>query len=155
MRDLKTEAERLRVGLLGGWHTAAKVIAWADEVISSEFEPPWQVIDLALTRDRHLKALDKLLQAIPGETDQVAVMRQCLAEVRRWVGEDADRGERAAKFLYLIAGTDLLPEAVFGYEPWSLDDHFYLARSGIYGTPQEALAHLQKWLDQHVASNFL
>jgi len=80
-------------------------------------------------------------------------MRQCLAEVRRWIGEDANRAERAAKFMYSLAGTDFLPEAVFGFEPYSLDDHFYLALSGIYGTPHEALARLQEWLDKHSFSN--
>ena len=122
MRDTKHEAERLRAGLVGGWRTASEVIAWADEVLASEPEPPREVVEVSLASRQPRETLAALLRSIPGGFDRVAVMRECLADLRRWMGTDIDRGERVAHYLYALAGSDLLPVSEFGTEPYGLDD---------------------------------
>ena len=145
MRDIKAEAERLRLGLLGGWRDIAEVVTWADDVLAAETNPPPQIVDLSLGRRQPREIVIDLLHEIPGSVHSIAIMRQCLADLRQWVGNDPKRGEQAARYLYALAGSDLLPEADFGPEPFFLDDHFALA--GKVGTNTDALKYLIQWLD--------
>jgi len=147
MRDIKAEAERLRLGLQGGWRGIAEVVAWADDVLASEASPPAQIVELSLGRHQPCEGVIELLREVPGDVDNIAIMRQCLAELRLWVGKDPQRGEQVARYLYALACSDLLPEAHFGHEPFSLDDHFALARTGVYGSAEAALTYLVEWLD--------
>jgi hypothetical protein len=149
MRNTKHEAECLRAGLVGGWRTAAEIIAWADDVLASDPESPREVVEIALASRQPRETLAALLRSIPGGVDRVAVMRECLSDLRRWMGNDIDRGAQVAHYLYALAGSDLLPVSEFGSEPYGLDDNFSLARAGSYGTLLDAMAHLQKWLDAH------
>jgi hypothetical protein len=148
MRDIKAEAERLRLGLQGGWRDIAEVVAWADDVLTSEASPPPQIVVLSLSRQQPRDGVIELLRELPGIVDRIAIMRECLGDLRLWVGQDPQRGEQVARYLYTLAGSDALPEAYFGREPFSLDDHFALARTGTYGTPEAALAYLVEWLDE-------
>jgi len=147
MRDIKAEAERLRFGLQSGWRDIAEIVAWADDVLASETNPPPQIIDLSLARQQPRESVIELLREIPGSVDNTAIIRHCLADLRRWVGDDLERGEQAARYLDALACSQMLPEAHFGSEVFGLVDHFALARSGTYGTVEGALACLVEWLD--------
>jgi hypothetical protein len=147
MRNIKAEAERLRIGLRGGWRTIAEIVAWADDILISEPSPPPQIIDLSLSRMSHPVDVAYLLDDIPGMIDRVAIMRECLVDLRRWMGDDGDRGEQAAESLYILANVGMLPETEFGEGPLGFHDMFYLAKAGVYGTVLDALNYLKDWLD--------
>ncbi len=146
MRNIKDEAEKLRIGLLGRWRTIPEIMAWADDILMSELSPPPQIIDLSMSKMRHPVDVAHLLDDIPGIVDRVAIMRECLGDLRSWMGDNTDRGEQAARYLYTLANAGMLPETEFGYEPYGFDDMFSLARTGVYGTVMDALKYLQDWL---------
>jgi len=149
MADLKPEAERLRIGIVAGWRPVQDAIAWADRIIAESTEPPAQVLEIALAASRTRHEVGTLLRAVPGAADPVAVMRACLADLRRWIGDNPERGETAARYLFAIAGSEELPVEAFGSQPYGLDDSFALARQGTYGTVEEAHQALVEWLERH------
>jgi hypothetical protein len=44
----KDEAERLRIGIRGGWLKPADAVAWADKMISESSKPDPSLLDVAL-----------------------------------------------------------------------------------------------------------
>ncbi|NTW37496.1 MAG: hypothetical protein HGB17_15555 [Syntrophobacteraceae bacterium] len=149
MRNIKAEAERLRIGLLGRWHTIPEIVVWADDILMSELSPPPQILDISLSRKRHPEDVAHLLDEIPGMVDRVAIIRECLVDLRRWIGDDQDRGEQAAQYLYALASAGIFPDSKFRHESFSFYNKFYFARTGdgADGTVLDVLRDLQDWLD--------
>lgn len=145
----KNEAERLRLGIRGGWLKINDAVAWADGQIERTQRPALALLDLALAHDRTREEVAALLDAVPGSADSVAVMRCCLNDLREAVERDPRLAPDAARWLEATANRGELPEFEFGSEPFALADAFALAEDGSYGTVEEARYRLIAFLRQH------
>jgi len=148
----KEEAERLRLGLMGGWRSVKEVVDWADSVVAGFQHPPAHFIDISLSENQRVETIAELLGAVPGIADPIAVMRRCLGDIEKWVSDDCEKAQQVARYLHSLAGTALLPEPHFGSEPYFLDDNFALARQGTYGSLEDAFSELRSWLKKHTIS---
>jgi hypothetical protein len=72
-----------------------------------------------------------------------------MADLRTALAAEPARGLEIAQWLYQLATSGELPEDQFGQEAYSLEDWFYLASSGTYGTSADALRHLDAYLERH------
>lgn len=145
----KAEAERLRVGVLGGWVEVAEAVAWADRQIERVPQPHPALVDLALARNCNREEVAALLGAVPGSVDPVAVMRRCLGDILELVGRQPRLATDAARWLEAAAHRGELTESDFGSEPFALADAFALAAQGAYGTVEEARDRLMVFLRQN------
>lgn len=144
----KYEAERLRLGIRGGWIELAAAIAWADEEIARQPHPDPVLIDISLAGHRHREEIEALLAAVPGQVNPVGVMRRCLGDLLTRLDGEPALGPEIARYLYSAAAAGDLPAEHFGHEPFALDDEFALARQGI-GTLELAQARLTAFLRRH------
>jgi hypothetical protein len=149
VRDLKTDAERFRIGVAGGWVNPQAAIAWADSVIAAEARPESAFFDISSASGRDRSELSILLSKVPGEADQVEVMRRCLGDLGAWVDGDASRGRQAAEYIYKAACSGELAEDFFGLEPFRLCDAFSLADAEVTGSREEAMADLVRFLEHY------
>jgi hypothetical protein len=146
----KEEAEVLRVAIMSGFATVADAVAWADRVIVADPRPDGAVLDVSLAGGGSPAAMVTLLRDVPGEFDQVSVMRAVLACMLRALDADPARAEHVAHALYWLRMDGELPDEPFGWEPYLLEDDFDLARDG-YLPREEAVAPLRRYLHEHAA----
>jgi hypothetical protein len=144
----KFEAERLRLGVRGGWIEPRAAIDWADGQIAREDPPDPALIDIALATNQRREELVALLAAVPGHADPTAVMRRCLTDLLTRLEAEPALGPQVARYLYAAAAAGDLAVDQFGQEPLALDDEFALARQGI-GTVAEAQSRLEAFLRRH------
>jgi hypothetical protein len=142
----KHEAERLRLGIAGGWVPIDAAVAWADQIILEDPSPASAIIDVALAGKQSRSEVATLLARIDGETDALAARKQALGNLLDWIGQDVEKGGSAARYLYELACSGLIPEEHFGWEPYALWDTYDLARQGIYGTLNDALREVRAYL---------
>ena len=146
---VKDDAERLRIGVRGGWIRIQEAVAWADNQIERTPQPHLALIDLALAHNRNREEVAGLLDMVPGSANVLLVMRRCLSDILEVVERDPTRGADAARWLDSAAHRGDLPESDFGFEPFMLNDVFALAEQGICGTVGEALDRLMDFLREH------
>jgi hypothetical protein len=152
MANHKDEAERLRLGIQGGWLPISEAISWADRLISESPTPDPALLDIALAANWTRSEVASLLGKIAGVADSVAVMRRCLGDLLHVVEERPDLARDAARWLEITANEGRLPESEFGWEPRALDDEFALADQG-YGSDKAACSRLLAFLRQHALAN--
>ena len=63
MVSQKDEAERLRLGVRGGWLNVDEAVAWADRQIEQASQPHPALIDLAMAHNRTREEVAALLDA--------------------------------------------------------------------------------------------
>jgi hypothetical protein len=146
MDQQKNEAERLRLGVRGGWVAIGDAIAWADSQIERTHQPHPAFLELALAYNGTREEVASLLEAVPGLVDRVAVMRRCLSDLLAVVERKPWLAADVATWLEASANRGELIEAEFGSEPFALADAFALAEQGTYGTVDEARARLIEFL---------
>ncbi len=127
----------------------ADAVAWADALIAADPHPDEAVIEIATSASRPLHEVCALLGIVGGVCDPIAVIRRTMGDLRRALAEDSSKGPHIARFIYELALNDELPEGEFGPEPYSLDDSFHLAMSGISGTYESAVRRLDEYLREH------
>ncbi|SOD02119.1 hypothetical protein SAMN05216486_10259 [bacterium JGI 053] len=148
----KQEAEALRVAITRGFAAVADAVAWADRVIVADPRPDWALLDISLAGRGSPADMITLLRDVPGEVDHESVMRDVLARMLRALDADAARAERIANSLYWMKSDGDLPDEPFGWEPYTIADVFALARVGTYGSRDEAVRELRRYLHAHAAS---
>lgn len=150
-KQIKTEAEALRLALLSGLASSEDVIAWADRTITDEAVPHITVIDLALAVNEDLDRLAFRLAEVPGEASLADAIQLLLKSLMERLEHGVDP-RAVAEHLYRLARTTDWPEEQFGTEPYWLDDLFPPASAygGIYC--EESLAALRTYLAKHTAS---
>jgi hypothetical protein len=131
MTRQKHEAERLRIGIRGGWLNVSEAVAWADTQIAESPVPHASLLDVAIGANRTREEMAALLGAVPGSSDVVEVMRACLGDLLLVVERELALARGAARWVEAAAQEGHLPEAQFGWEPWALDDAFALADQSI------------------------
>ena len=149
MVQQKNEAERLRLGVRGGWIAIQEAVAWADSQIERTSEPHPVLFELALSHGRSREEVAALLQAVPGSADSIAVMRSCLNDLLEVIERSPSLALDAARWLEAAATRGELPEAHFGSEPYALADAVALAEQGTYGTIEEAASRLTAFLRKY------
>jgi hypothetical protein len=149
MPKQKEEAEVLRHGLLAGVRTVADAVAWADSMVAADPKPDIAVIEVASSARRSTADVVALLRDVPGECDSVAAIRRAMADLRTALASEPARGLEIARWLYQLGTSGELPEEQFGQEAYSLEDWFYLASRGMYGTSADALRNLDAYLERH------
>jgi len=148
----KHEAERVRIGVVAGWLPVQAAVDWADRVIAEDAQPEPAVLDVSLAGRLSRSEVAALLGLVHGSADPIAVRKEALADLLAWVGDDVERGAQAARHLYEMATSGVLPEAEFGWEPYALDDDYDLAQKGMLGTVEESLKEVREYLERIVRS---
>jgi len=143
------EAALLRLDMLAGAATVAHAVAWADGVIAADPRPDSAVIDVALAGNRSPADMISLLGRVAGTADAEGVMRRHLRALLRALDADPARAGEIAIRLYRYATAGELPEEAFGVEPYGLEDSFFLAEEGVYGTVAAAREALREYLLRH------
>jgi len=152
MTGRKAEAETLRCGLLAGCATVAEAVAWADAVLAAADAPDIAIIEVSLAGRRAPAEVAGLLDAVPGQADGIEVRRRLMSRMLRLLDEEPSRGDEIARWLYGLASSGELPDEVFGWEPYGLDDTFDLVRNRVYGAHADAVAQLRAYLERHSAA---
>ena len=125
-----------------------EVVTWADMIIAREPSPDPAVIDVALSGSRSPADMVTQLREVPGDADPIVVSKGLLGRFLDELTRNPAAGQRIAGWLYQLAAHGELPEAVFGWEAYALEDEFELARSGVYGSHEEAVARLRAYLER-------
>jgi hypothetical protein len=99
MAQQKNEAERMRLGISGGWLRVAEAVAWADTQIAQAPDPPASLLDIALAGKRTREEVAGLLATVPGSADTIWVMRACLADLLGTVEREPTLARDAARWL--------------------------------------------------------
>jgi integrase len=86
-----------------------------------------KIIELAVASNRTPEDVARLLEAVPGTPNRVAVMRRCLGDLLSVVERQPGLARDAARWLEASAIEGRLPDVEFGYEPRALADEFALA----------------------------
>jgi hypothetical protein len=144
----KDEAERLRIGIRGGWLDVSDAVSWADNHIAKTPHPHSSLLDVALGSSTTRAQMVDLLHAVPGSPDLITVMRACLGDLLRVVEQKPALARDAARWIEVSAHQGDLPAEEFGWEPFALDDDFALAEQGI-GKAEESLERLLRFLREH------
>jgi hypothetical protein len=139
------------MAIMRGFATVADAVAWADRVIVADPRPDWAILDICVAGRRPAAEMVTLLRRVPGEADAVRVMRGVLAHLLRALDADDARAERIAHILFSLTLAGELPHEHFGSEPYMIDDAFELVRTGEYGTREQAVADLRRYLEQHAS----
>jgi hypothetical protein len=130
--QLKLAAERLRLGLRGGWRTPRDAVAWADAQIAKLSDPDASLIEISLVAQEYPLTVAALLAAVPGRTEHGVAMRAALADLLDLVTAAPARAAEAAQMLYVAYLQGDLPDGEFGGAPSRLDDAFALVAEGIW-----------------------
>lgn len=146
MDDLKTKAEELRIGLIAGVYKVSDVIHWADSAIIRLEKPPLALIDLAMMSKAKDFEVVSQLALIPGEVDQLLMLRKFLGRMYFTLKDYPERGWQLSKHLYRIYADlnyevpkDLLFMA-------TMDDAYKQAIHKIWGTEEEVYQQFLKCL---------
>jgi hypothetical protein len=147
----KESAERLRIELTLGQCSIPEVVAWADEVVARDPSPDPELLELATCSLRTQQEVCVLLGSVSGEPASIRAAGLVLGSLRDVLAVDPASGERIARQVYEMAQWGFLPHETFGWEPWSLEDHFYLAACGYCGDQASAVRALDEFLARHEA----
>jgi hypothetical protein len=148
MTQLKHQAERLRIGIGGGWLKVSEAVEWADQQIAATPEPHASLIAIAAAAGCSWGEMVTLLRDVPGTADASVVMRACLADLLDVLQREPELARDAARWLEWAADQGLLPDAEFGWEATALADAFALADQTI-GTVAEAESRLVAFLNRY------
>ena len=136
------EAGDLRVGYQLGLVSRHEVIAWADDVIASAAEPPYEVIELALMSSAHPQdILSKLRELSPAVTT-VSVLPRVLGNLAYRLRDNPALGRGVARALWVVyveSGYDVPPEL---NSICCFDEDYALAEEGGYGTEAQVFHEL-------------
>jgi len=146
MPSLRTTAQAfsaaLKVGLIG----PEEVIPWVDSLIEEDPQtPPYPLIEASLAgHDRNF--LIEALQRFPGPLDPAKARRLLFGQMHRALLNDGRFAKPIAHHLLWMAVNRDVPNAEAEGWMFAFDDDLDLAEAGIFGSPQEVLAALRKFL---------
>jgi hypothetical protein len=137
MNDLKTKAEELRIGLMGGAYEVADVIEWADSEIVRLEKPPLALLDLAMMGKAKDFEVANQLKLIPGEVDTFLMTRRLLGKMYFTLKEHLEEGWKLSRYLYRLyvdLGNEVPSDLHFMAV---MDDAYELAIHNIWGKEKE------------------
>jgi len=149
----KESAETLRIELTLGMRSISEVVAWADDVVARDQIPDSEILELATCGHSTEQEVCVLLDAVRGERVSARAAGRVLGTLRTSLAADPARGEEIARQIYEMALRGFLPEEEFGWEPYSLEDNFFLATCGYYGDHASAVRMLDDFLAKYEVRN--
>jgi hypothetical protein len=156
---IQIDATLKRLELILGLISKEDVIAWADEIITGENAPPFQLYDISLGVRKTTKGLELLLCELGEGSDiasvSVAAFRYFAIARYKELEDGSASPDDIAKRLYEVAWqTDLiLPEEHADFTNW-IDDEFALVRQGIKKRPSAEITlrdFLRSFIDSEKA----
>lgn len=154
MPTLKEQAEVLRLSLLIGMVPKQSIIAWADHVIESEENLPWEIIEISLAGKKSVGEIVLLLSDVGGEVNSFIVIQIIFGILGHALARQAQSAAMTAWLMYRLLtqyDLDLL-------EGWRLtrglyfDDSFALAEAGIYDDTEKTTSELVTFLSTYLAN---
>jgi hypothetical protein len=146
LRDVKEQAEALRVGLLAGYVGPNEVVTWADNLIVATDVPEPEIIAVSLVGSCSANDVARALAAIPGVGCREKVAELVLRQMAKAIQRDPKAARSIARMLFQMYQDGIIPSEQAGLQMSRLDDAFDLAESGTWGTPEEVLAELVEFL---------
>jgi hypothetical protein len=105
-RNLKQEAEWLRVCLDQGFISRDDVVAWAEQQLVNSTSADPSVSDVALSSEKPLQDLLGILDSFPGTADRNDIVRRFLAEAAGRVRADPGLLQRIPRILATLVADD-------------------------------------------------
>jgi len=149
--DLRAEAEELAIALELGFAAVQDAVDWADGYIVALQEPPYALIEVSSASRSPAAELAHLLRTVPGQFDIGRVSRQVIAHMASALDTGAATPENVARALYSMQLDGRIPDSQAESDMARLDDEFYLAHAGTYGTIEEATRDLRAFLARYAA----
>lgn len=147
--NIKLTAEVYRVGISIGIFTVQEVIKWADNVIETLENPPYEIIDLSLSSKLNIEEFMLKLELIKGDVEQDLPPKIILGLLNDYLYIQQDINDVITIMDKLIK---YLPENCewMKVEIHFLSDGFYLAKNGTYGDLKEMTCEIKQFLNQFV-----
>lgn len=125
------------LGILTGLVSEESARQWALEVIAEQVEPPFEVIEVALAKNRRI-LLERLAE-IRGQGDSSQAGRFLLNAIESKFKNEQSYGLRAAlgQAMSITKATEL-PESVY-HALDGVDDYLFQVEDCCYGTEQKAI----------------
>ena len=149
MVNVKLAAEVYRIGYSIGVFMKQEVIKWADSVIETLDNPPYEIIDLSLSSKLNTEKFMWKLESIKGEVEQDQSPKILLGLLHDTLDRQQDISTVVEKMDRLIP---YLPENCepIEMEIHYLSDAFYLAENGAYRDLQEVRSEIEDFLNEFV-----
>ena len=142
MKSYAQEAENLRLLFIAGIASIDDVVAWADRTISTLPEYDDDLTEISLGATVPMAEMEARLHRVSVDADTFEAIRNLAGRMHRTLVSDRSRARDFARLLNgLLAESDYrVPEDLrFMYR---VDDAFYLAESGQWGTLKEVIDEL-------------
>ena len=145
--DIKVMAEVYRLGIAIGYFTVQDVIDWADALIGSLEQPPYELIDISLSLKATPIDVCSLLHSFygsPFNDSPLYIMLSMLSNEHT----SSNNLAKVAAMLFELIDFIQLEDCSKGIiiDLLHLSDAYYLAKQGIYGDIQAVENDIKKFL---------
>jgi hypothetical protein len=149
--SLRNDAEELAMAIELGFATVDDAVSWADGKIAALDRPPFELIEVAMSRRLPAAEVAHRLRAIPGTADIPFAARRVISRMGLALQSGAATPERIASALYGMYLAGQIPEPDAEWPMASLDDVFALAGQGIHFSGEKADRELREFLRRYSA----
>ncbi|MCI5223090.1 MAG: hypothetical protein D3924_10545, partial [Candidatus Electrothrix sp. AR4] len=143
-KQVKIEAEFLRLGLTGGLITTADVIRWADRQIENG-EADATVLDLSLSTNSSPGKITTLLAAVPGACERILPLNMLLASCSVLLSEGKMKHRELIAGLGKVIRANKVPEQVRNEIAW-LEEQADMADNEGFGSESEARDEVKRYV---------
>ncbi len=147
--NIKLTAEVYRLGISIGIFTVQEVIKWADNIIDTLENPPYEIIDLSLSSKLNIEEFMLKLELIKGDVEQGLPPKIILGLFNDYLNIQQNINDVITIMDKLIKH---LPEDCewMEMEIHYLSDGFYLAKNEIDGDLKGMTCEIKQFLNQFV-----
>lgn len=144
--QLREYADALALAIEHGAAETGEASDWACEMVADDARAPDELLELAGAVRPNAPDVVRMLRAIAGECDAMAVFRKFLARLRDAARARPEGWPQIARLLEQLAILDQVPTALAG-RCYSFDDARSLADQGVYGSVEAVEAELRAFLE--------
>lgn len=153
MISLKNEAEIYRVGLIIGYFVKDDVIRWADKIIETQENYPYEIIEVSLLGNSSKPDIASKLSEITGIANHELILCVLFGLCSNSYKTNKFTADEICTLLYRLVSTktDISMSQEIEQKIHYLSDGYYLASEGIYGNLKDICDDLKEFLDRYEA----
>ncbi|MCR8843338.1 hypothetical protein NQ117_06550 [Paenibacillus sp. SC116] len=138
--NITTIASYYYLGLAIGFINRDQVITWADNCIEN-FKVPYEFVELSLSRDKSLEEMLSILKKIYNQFELITPLSIILYDIRtKYINNDINEDELFTFLSSLYTqGNAIGEDEELLYLLDIINDRFYLASQGIYGSKEDVI----------------
>ncbi|MQR94402.1 hypothetical protein [Fictibacillus phosphorivorans] len=145
--EIKVQAEIYRVGLFIGFFQVKNVIEWADQLIETLDQPPYEILEISLSSHSTRATMCSKLTDVKGECDERLPIQGVLSLLHNELIQTSDVSE-ICTYMYRLVGH--IPESCEDIERAiiNLTDRWEMAVEGYYGDVEEVRIEIYQFLNE-------